>query len=193
MGNKLTENNNTSPLWKVMTDTNPQNIYAVADGAASKYIHAHLIAHEVPYLALYEDKSLPKEQSPYVFPLKQQDVFSEWFLNENRNKNWGIIIQSHLSLAELLKPLKHFLTIQDEQGHIQLIRYYDPRVTRAYLSALAPTQSEDFFKSVSSVWTDSIGVTESLTHHCMKEGQYQIKMISLLQTQEQPLKEEDVA
>lgn len=193
MSNNPTENKNTSPLWKVVMETNPQNTYGIADGAASHYIHAHLIAHGVPHLALYKDDSLPKEQSPYVFPLKQQDVFSEWYLQESKNKNWGIVLQSQRSLADLLEPLKHHLTVQDEQGHLHLMRYYDPRVTRAYLSALAPTQAEDFFKSVSSIWTDTLGVSESITHHSMQEGQYQTEVISLSQAQESTPKKENIS
>lgn len=190
MTGELSNDKNTSPLWKVMMETNPQNIYGVADGAASNYIHAHLIAHGIPHLALYSDKSLPKEQSPYVFPLSQHDVFSEWFLQESHNKNWGILVQSHLPLSELLEPLKHHLTVQDEQGHMHLMRYYDPRVTRSYLSALAQTQAEDFFKSVSSVWSETLGLTKSITHHCMKEGKYSTEIMNTSQELELPPQQE---
>ena len=193
MSKDSTENKNTSPLWKVMIETNPQNIYGIADGAASNYIHAHLIAHGVPHLALYKDESLPKEQSPYVFPLSQNEVFSEWFLQESKNKNWGILVQSHLPLAELLEPLKHHFTVQDEQGHLHLIRYYDPRVTRSYLSALTQTQAEGFFKSVSSVWSETLGLTESITHHCMKEGKYSTEIIGIPQKSESLPDKEDVS
>ncbi|NOZ52573.1 MAG: DUF4123 domain-containing protein [Gammaproteobacteria bacterium] len=155
----------TQPLWEVLTAGHNLPLYGLADGAANAYIHAHLQVHHVPHLALYTDKGLPQEQSPWLFPLRQQETFSEWYLQESPAQYWGILLATPLPLVELAEHLRDYLTMQDEQGKLHLMRFYDPRVIKAYLDALSDEQRQGFFKPGIQLWADAPGQAQTLLHY----------------------------
>jgi len=152
-------------LWEAITAGHDLPLYGLADGAANAYIHAHLQVHNVPHLALYKDKGLPEEQSPWLFPLTQKETFSEWYLQESPAQYWGILLATALPLVKLADHLRNYLTMQDEQGKLHLMRFYDPRVTNAYLDALTAQQRQGFFKPGLQLWTDAPGQGHTLLHY----------------------------
>ena len=161
----------TLPIWDRLETGSGMALYGLADGAANAYIHAHLQAHDTPHLALYQHNDLSEEQSPWLFPLIPGDIFSEWYLQESPAQYWGIQLATPLSLSELADHLKPFLTLQDEQGILYLMRFYDPRVINAYLTALTDKQRQDFFRPGLQLWADAPGQTETLLHY--QQGQQQ--------------------
>jgi len=158
------------PLWAALTTGHDLPVYGVADGAANAYIHAHLQAHDVPHRALYQDKGLPEEQSPWLFPLTQKETYSEWYLQESPGQYWGILIVTPLSLVELAEHLHDYLTMQDEQGKLHLMRFYDPRVIKAYLDALTMAQSQGFFKPGLQLWADAPGQAQTMYHYVQHQS-----------------------
>ncbi len=166
-------------LWKVLTTGHHLPLYALADGAANAYIYAHLHAHNVPHLALFKDKSLPAEQSPWLFQLNRQEPFSEWYLQQSPSQNWGILLAAPLPLSRLADHLKSFITMQDEQGKLHLIRFYDPRVIKAYLDALSAEQRQGFFKPGLHLWADAPGQPETLHYYRQDQNHTSRKAIDL--------------
>lgn len=131
--------------------------YGMADGTAHHHLYGHLEAYNHPKLALYEHKELNKEDQPWLFPLSENDRYSDWYLQESLGNYWGVILSSSLTLLELGNHLKHHLIVQDEQNQRHLMRLYDPRVLPAYLDALDATQQADFFLPLQHLWTDKPG------------------------------------
>lgn len=159
------------PVWEMLKAGHNMALYGLADGAANAYLHAHLQAHDTPHLALYTHKDLAEEQSPWLFPLTPGDIFSEWYLQESPAQNWGIQLATPLSLSELADHLMPFLTVQDEQGALHLMRFYDPRVINAYLTALTEQQRDDFFRPGLQLWADAPGQAETWLHYQQNKQQ----------------------
>jgi len=64
-----------------------------------------------------------------------------------------------------------FLTVQDEQGALHLMRFYDPRVINAYLTALTEQQRDDFFRPGLQLWADAPGQAETWLHYQQNKQQ----------------------
>lgn len=161
----------TQTVWDALTAGHNLPLYGIADGAMSPYIYAHLQAYEVPYLALYKNKDLPDENCPLLFPLKPQETFSEWYLQESLSQYWGILLTTPLPLARLAEHLQAFITMQDEQGKLYLMRFYDPRVIKAFFDALSLEQMQGFFKPGLHLWADALGFPQVLQQYQIKHGQ----------------------
>ena len=141
-------------------DGDNPSFYAMADGAAHPHIHAHLEAYQHPCLCLFEHPQVTLEQSPWLFPLKPGDTFSDWYLQESAGRYWGTLMLSPLPLATLGLHLQHYLTAQDEGGVLHLLRLFDPRGCRAVLQVLDAWNRQAFFKPIHALWLDMAGNPE---------------------------------
>lgn len=167
-------------LWQIVSqmDTYP-HYYGLADGALSHYIYAHLQAFEVPSLAVLDREDIPPEQRPWLFELRPDDLFSQWYLQESEGKCWGVVLGCPLKLPALAQHLQQFLTVQDETGRLHWIRAYDPRVLRAYLSVLDEQQRMALFGPQLGWWAERIGFAPQIIHHGMQDGKLFSKPMSI--------------
>ena len=158
-------------LWQIIAQGKPYpHYYGLADGAMNHYIYAHLQAYEVPCVALLNREDLPPEQRAWLFELRKDHLFSQWYLQESQGKYWGVIFGTPLALSELAAHLLHFFTVQDEAGCLHWIRAYDPRVTRAYLSALNDEQRAALFEPQLGWWAEDLAYDNPVIHYQMQEG-----------------------
>ena len=89
-------------LLQIIAQESPYpHYYGLADGAMNHYIYAHLQAYEIPRVALLDREDLPPEQRVWLFKLRTDHLFSQWYLPESQGKYWGVILGSPLALSEI--------------------------------------------------------------------------------------------
>jgi hypothetical protein len=84
--------------------------------------------------------------APWLFLLDQnEDSFNEWLSENGEDDNWGVIMQADISDKEIIKHLRKFLMVLQEDGTELLFRFYDPRVLRVFLPACNADELVEFF------------------------------------------------
>ena len=59
------------------------------------------------------------------------------------------------------------------------MRFYDPRVIRAYLDALTEKQRAGFFRTGLQLWADAQGRSDTLFHYIKNKNHYSRTLIDL--------------
>lgn len=159
--------------WRhIFAQTKPYpHYFGLADGAMHHHIYAHLQAYDVPCIALLEREEIPPENQTWLFELRENDLFTQWYLQESRNNYWGAVLGSGQTVLELAKHLRQFLTVQDETGRLHWMRAYDPRVLRAYMTALNAQQRTALFTPELGWWAEKIGATNQILYYGMQNDQ----------------------
>ncbi|WP_334189553.1 DUF4123 domain-containing protein [Noviherbaspirillum sp.] len=85
--------------------------------------------------------------APYLAPLQAGSPLVAW-LDTRCHLPWGYVIESGLSLAALQLHLRRFSETRGPQGEEWWFRYWDPRVLRALVSILDPTQGAAFMNGI---------------------------------------------
>jgi hypothetical protein len=83
--------------------------------------------------------------APYLIDLKQDDPFAEWVINRGWGNSWGIFLESSVEQRLVMRHLRRFLLVYDENHEQFYFRFYDPRVLRVYLPTCRPKELETFF------------------------------------------------
>ncbi len=167
-------------LWQIVAQANPYpHYYGLADGALNSYIYAHLQAFEVPSMAVLDREDIPPEQRAWLFELRPDDLFSQWYLQESQGKCWGVVLGCPLKLPALAQHLQQFLTVQDETGRLHWIRAYDPRVLSAYLSVLDDPQRMALFGPQLGWWAERIGFASEIIYYGVEDGHLSSKLMSV--------------
>jgi hypothetical protein len=88
---------------------------------------------------------------PWLFSYPQPSIFSDWYLANMGNQNWGILIQSTASFKSIYLHLKKFLLIKTEAGEKLYFRFYDPRVLPTFLETADEIQLSTFFGPIDKI------------------------------------------
>lgn len=90
-------------------------------------------------------------------------------LKEGWSQSWGIFVHSTASLENLRRHFRRFQIVTNEAGKRYYFRFYDPRVSREFLSMATPRQATTVFDEVDSYWMESEAGDAALSF-CPKEG-----------------------
>lgn len=126
-------------------------VYAVLDAAREDRLPAFLQAYGVEHASLYEGESGDglRDVAPYVALLPKTSQLLKLLMSEGWGKAWGVYFNCDASFPAVMKHLRRFLTVKDEEGKSLYFRFYDPRVLRVYLPTCTPEESAEFFGPIS--------------------------------------------
>jgi hypothetical protein len=126
-------------------------VYVVLDAAREDRLPAFLQAYGVEHASLYEGENGDrlKDVAPYLALLPKTSQLLKLLMNEGWGKGWGVFFNSDVPFAGVMKHLRRFLTVQNEEGQSLYFRFYDPRVLRTFLPTCTPEESADFFGPIS--------------------------------------------
>ena len=126
------------------------NVFAILDGASIADLPMRLYEANPPYYCLFRGELEPDVASaaPYLVGLIDGTPFTEWLLDGNIGKHWGIFAQSLRSITEMRKHFRALITVHDEMGKPMIFRFYDPRVLQTFLPTCNPGELKTFFGSV---------------------------------------------
>ena len=85
------------------------------------------------------------EVSPYLFTLKKNAPFAEWYLKKGWNQSWGVLIFSTSPFEHVYNHFRRFLMVKTEDDQQLYFRFYDPRVLRIFLPTCDEKQLREFF------------------------------------------------
>ncbi|MEZ5748852.1 MAG: DUF4123 domain-containing protein [Caenibius sp.] len=86
--------------------------------------------------------------APWLVRIATDEALLATWQEHGRGRNWGVMLLSSLSLAELQRHFRKFLQAKLPDGTIALFRFYDPRVFRAYITAATPAERASLFQGI---------------------------------------------
>lgn len=136
-----------------------QPVYAVLDASQSDRIVPLLQDSHLQYQSLYEGAAAEKlgNVAPFLVHIPEQCAFLATLLAEGWDKNWAIFLRSEVHFPVMRKHLRHFLTVETEEGKKLLFRFYDPRILEVFLPTCDQEQEEEFFGPVTEFLTQTEG------------------------------------
>jgi hypothetical protein len=135
----------------------PNNVYAVLDGAAIPDLLDNLYEQQPEYVCLYRGELEPDiaEAAPYLVNLERDTVFSDWIIEKGWGNHWGIYALSDETMPVLRNHFRRFLIVSDPENKPLYFRYYDPRVLRTYLPICGAKDLANVFGPVTSYYLES--------------------------------------
>lgn len=102
------------------------------------------------FRSLYDGESAQYLEmfSPFLVRLKPGSFLLKTLAASGWGNSWGIFVACKLSLPELRKHFRHFLTVDTPDGKSNYFRWYDPRVLRVFLPTCKGSELKEFFGPV---------------------------------------------
>jgi hypothetical protein len=100
--------------------------------------------------------------SPYLFSIKENTPFADWYFKEGWNKSWGVLVFANVAFEDVYKHFRKFLMVKTEDGKQLYFRFYDPRVLRIFLPTCTEYQVKEIFGPVRHFVTESEKENEAL-------------------------------
>jgi hypothetical protein len=100
--------------------------------------------------------------APYLFSIKENTPFADWYFKEGWNQSWGTLVFANAAFEDVYKHFRKFLMIKTEEGEQLYFRFYDPRVLRIFLPTCDAQQLREFFGPVRHFLTESENTEETL-------------------------------
>ncbi|OOF80189.1 DUF4123 domain-containing protein [Rodentibacter caecimuris] len=136
----------------------PLKTYIILDANKVKHFRPERLPNNARNLFQGEFGETTKKTGPYlieIFPeLQRNDNVAGFFTRKHEiftQYNWddeqAIFVHSHYDFETVYQHLRHFAMQQDDNGKWFFFRFYDPRVLRDYLEAIAviPAKLSKFF------------------------------------------------
>ncbi len=86
--------------------------------------------------------------APYLFSIKENTEFADWFFSKGRNQSWGVVFFSNASFDDVYNHFRRFLMVKTEDGQQLYFRFYDPRVLHIFLPTCDQFQLKELFGPV---------------------------------------------
>ncbi|MDO7843812.1 DUF4123 domain-containing protein [Sphingomonas immobilis] len=86
--------------------------------------------------------------SPHIVRIDEQEPLLNIWRHHGAGKNWGILVESDLQLADLRRHFRKFMQVRMPDASTVMFRFYDPRVFKTYLTSAPPEQIEEWFDGV---------------------------------------------
>lgn len=86
--------------------------------------------------------------APYLFTIKPNTPFADWYFKEGWNNSWGTLLSTNASFDDIYKHFRKFLMVKTEDGEQLYFRFYDPRVLRIFLPTCDRQQLVEIFGPV---------------------------------------------
>lgn len=131
------------------SDTTSYDWFALVDTAQDPALYP-LVTKSSEWQCLVSGNAPPVVAAtlPYLVRLRPGDSLTEHWRSKGQGRNWGIQLQSALSLDALRLHFKKFLTAKLPDGIVALFRFYDPRVFRMYIRTSLPEERLPWFRGV---------------------------------------------
>ncbi|WP_425229573.1 DUF4123 domain-containing protein [Sphingomonas sp.] len=123
--------------------------FAVIDTAQDERLHP-LVEQCADRVCLLSGDLAPvlAAASPWLVTIDEREPLIGRWQEHGAGQNWGVLIETTLSLDGLRKHLRRFLQVMLPDGTQALFRFFDPRVFRIYLPAAPPEQQRQWFEEV---------------------------------------------
>jgi Domain of unknown function (DUF4123) len=86
--------------------------------------------------------------SPWLVAIDEREPLVAIWRRHGAGRNWGILIESPLTLADMRKHVRQFLQAMLPDGTVALFRFFDPRIFLKYLPSASPEQQAAWFDGV---------------------------------------------
>jgi len=136
-------------LWATKKETDG-NIYVIIDTARAPLIYPKLAEsnNRKACLLMGEQARKLAAVAPYLVQLKENDLLSQWLLNQGWKKSWGVFAESAAPFVQLRNHVRSFYRVTDDTGKQLFFRYFDPRVLRVFFPTCDPQQLCNMFGPV---------------------------------------------
>jgi hypothetical protein len=123
------------------------NVFAVVDCARDRRIYREMKRGALAYESLFSGALSPalREVAPYLVRLSEDDMFTEYFVEEGWGQAWGICVAGRATHYGVRRHLRTLLRVRAAEGRWLLFRYYDPRVLSVFLPTCSPEQLDQMF------------------------------------------------
>jgi hypothetical protein len=130
----------------------PEPLFALMDAARTPKVLTLLRASGAEHQSLYEGRKGEQlsEEAPYLVRLPPDSRLLPVLARASWGDSWGVFLTSTRSFTEVRKHFRRFLIVTDEGGKELYFRFYDPRVTRVFMSVMKPLQASEFFEGISA-------------------------------------------
>ena len=153
-----------SNLLSLIKTHKDNHLYAVVDAARDNKIWHMLQTYEANYYSLfYGNEAEELEQvAPYLVKLKQDDPFTQWYIDHGFGNAMSILLSSAYAEPELqahlqhyVKPLMEFETEDGIKFQEVFLAFYDPRVFPNYLRSISIEHRIAFLQPFKSIFYES--------------------------------------
>ena len=128
------------------------NLFVILAGAAIPGLLDKLHQETLESVCLYRGELPPDqvETAPYLVRLERDSRFTQWLLDQGWGKQWGIFarVGDQFDLKQVRHHFRGFLMVEFPDGKSRHLRYYDPRVLRAYLPTCNVAETQTVFGPV---------------------------------------------
>lgn len=133
------------------------NVYTVIDGASVPALLAKLEEYEPESTCLFRGELTfdLAEAAPYLVKLEEDNLFSEWIVQESIDTPCCVYAYSEDDFFTLRKHFRSLLKVESPEGKILHFRYYDPRVMEVYLPTCTVKDNDVIFNKVKTYLTTS--------------------------------------
>jgi hypothetical protein len=152
--------------------------YAVLDGANVPDLPQRLFELSPRHSCLYRGELSDEliHAAPYIVHLSPGAEFTDWLFTECWGRNWGIFVQTGLSLAGAIKHFRSLLTVHNEAGDPLLFRYYDPRVLLPFLFTCSLDELNIIFGPVKYFFAESFDKAQLCRMHIANDALVETKL-----------------
>lgn len=126
-------------------------LYAVVDASrAPMIIPPALQAMTDKVACLYRGNALEEfgDDTAWVAEMTSDESVLQWLIDKGFGKRWSVFLRTSHALEDVVRHLRKFTVVKDNEGTIHFFRYYDPRTLRQYLPVLTSEQAAVFFKGI---------------------------------------------
>jgi hypothetical protein len=148
------------------------NVYAIIDGASAPALQDRIYDDEPQYRCLFTGNLAPDllEVAPFVVKLDEGTEFADWVISEGWGKHWGIFAVTAMTIQEMRKHLRTFLTVESPEGKSLMFRFYDPRVFRVFLPTCDDDQLSAIFGDIESFLLEDEDPSKVINFRLGEEG-----------------------
>ena len=116
-------------------------VFAVLDPLRDSRIPAFLEASGERFAALGGAAGV----AAYIVAIPLRSRLLDVLLKDGWSRGWGFYCTARAGLEEAFAHLQGYVTLRSEHGRTLLFRFWDPRLMRLIVPAMAPSEAADFF------------------------------------------------
>ena len=143
-------------FFSYLAMVNEITIFALLDAArmGPAMEQAQLLNDDFTSLYKGRSEALLAPFAPHLFSFTSESDLSRWFFAQGWGEAWGVFLASPAPPDELVRHFRRFLKVGLEGGNPFYLRFYDPRVLRAFLPTCDALQLRLFFGPVDYFWLE---------------------------------------
>lgn len=165
----------------------PARLYAVVDAARGPMtIPPTLKAMTDQVSCLYRGQALDEfgDDTAWVVGIAPDESVLDWLIDSGFGKRWSIFLRSSLQLSDVVRHLRKFTLIEDDEGTAHFFRFYDPRTLRQYLPVFTPEQNTAFFTGIDAWYCENDLRPDEILKFTTNAGTLHREAISLSSSQD---------